>query len=202
MFKTSSPLYKGVLRAEILYLASTLLLVINGLHFQNSRRFLFFVFSQWFGYFEFLPLSFFLILVDFTYLDGSGWRQFGWCHSYRLGSRFWLYETSQIPECYSVQMQAVMKQKSWPMLRQMYLSMIQYPRHDWHAAFGHKRLCCKRATAGTFILILLYNDSGEKIFFSNSNTLKAFLKSLCACYIFVNSYNERIWAFKRLIGVL
>ena len=38
----------------------------------------------------------------------------------------------------------------------MYLSMIEYSKYDWHAAFGHKRLCCRHATAVTFILNLLY----------------------------------------------
>ena len=51
-------------------------------------------------------------------------------------------------------MQAAMKQKSLLMLGQMYLSMIEYSKHDWHAAFSHKRLCYRRATAGTFILNL------------------------------------------------
>ena len=56
-------------------------------------------------------------------------------------------------------MQAVMKQKSCLMLGLMYLSIIECPKHDWHAAFGHKRLCYMRATAGTFILNLLYTTS-------------------------------------------
>ena len=76
---------------------------------------------------------------------------------YRLGSRFWVNETSQISERYNDQMQAVMKQNICPMFGQMYLSMIEYPKHDWHAVLGHKRLCYRRATAGTFILNLLYS---------------------------------------------
>ena len=38
----------------------------------------------------------------------------------------------------------------------MHLLMIEYPKHGWHLSFGHKRLCYSRATAGTFILNLLY----------------------------------------------
>ena len=49
-------------------------------------------------------------------------------------------------------MKAVMKQKRLLMLGQMQLSMIEYLKHDWHSAFGHKRLCYSRATAGTFYL--------------------------------------------------
>ena len=37
----------------------------------------------------------------------------------------------------------------------MYLSMIEYPQHDWHTVIGHKRLWYRRATAGPFILKLL-----------------------------------------------
>ena len=49
-------------------------------------------------------------------------------------------------------MQAVMKEKS---------SIIEWPKHDWHAAFVNKRLCYRRATAGTFILNLSYSiDDG------------------------------------------
>ena len=40
----------------------------------------------------------------------------------------------------SDQMQAVMKRKRWLMLGQMYLSMVEYPKHDWRAAFGPKWL--------------------------------------------------------------
>ena len=61
--------------------------------------------------------------------------------AYRLGSRFRVNETSQISERYSVQMKAAMKQKRLVMLVQMYLSMIDYPKHDWHSAFGKKRGC-------------------------------------------------------------
>ena len=74
----------------------------------------------------------------------------------RLGSRFRVNETSQIAGCYSVQMKAAMKQKRLLMLGQMYLLMIECPKHDWHSAFGDKRLWYSRATAGTFILNLLY----------------------------------------------
>ena len=42
------------------------------------------------------------------------------------------------------------------MLGQMYLSTIEYPKHDSHSAFGHKRLCYSRATLGNFLLNLLY----------------------------------------------
>ena len=75
---------------------------------------------------------------------------------YGLGSRFWVNETSQFLDRYSDQMQTAMKQKSLLMLGQMYFSMIEYSKHDWHASFGHKRLCFRRATAGTFILNLFY----------------------------------------------
>ena len=34
--------------------------------------------------------------------------------------------------------------------------MIEYPKNGWHLSFGHKRPCYSRATAGTFILNLLY----------------------------------------------
>ena len=76
----------------------------------------------------------------------------------RLGSRSGVNETSQISERYSDQVGAVMKQKSWLMLGQMYLSKVEYSKNDWHASFGHKRLCYRRATAGTFILNLLYTE--------------------------------------------
>ena len=74
----------------------------------------------------------------------------------RLGSRFWVNETSQFSERYCDQIQAVMKQKSCPMLGQMYFSVTECPKHDWNAAFGHNRLCYMRATVGTFLLNLLY----------------------------------------------
>ena len=51
---------------------------------------------------------------------------------YRLGSRFCVNETSQISERCSVQMKAAMRQKRSVMLDQMYLSMIEYPKHYWH----------------------------------------------------------------------
>ena len=38
----------------------------------------------------------------------------------------------------------------------MDISMIEYPKYYWHVAFGHKRLCYERATAGTLIFRLLY----------------------------------------------
>ena len=65
-------------------------------------------------------------------------------------------ETSQISEHYSVQMKADMKQKRLVMLGQIYLSMIEYQKHDWYSAFGQKRLRYSRAMARTFILNLLY----------------------------------------------
>ena len=76
----------------------------------------------------------------------------------RLGSRFRVNETSQISERYSVERKAAMKQKRLVMC-QMYLSKIEYPKHDSHSAFGHKRLCYSRATFWTFILNLLYFDA-------------------------------------------
>ena len=42
------------------------------------------------------------------------------------------------------------------MLGKVYLSMIEYQKHDWHSAFGYKKLRYSRATAGNFILNLLY----------------------------------------------
>ena len=88
--------------------------------------------SYWSGFIKFVPLN------------------------NRLGSRFWVNETSQISERYSDQIKATMKQKSWLMLGLMNFSMIEYPKDTLHSSFGHKRLCYKRATAGTFILNLLY----------------------------------------------
>ena len=78
-----------------------------------------------------------------------------WFRFNRLGSRFRFNETSQILERYSVERKAAMKQKRLVMLDQMYLSMNEYQKHDWQSAFGYKRLCYSRATAGTFILNLL-----------------------------------------------
>ena len=49
---------------------------------------------------------------------------------YRLGSRFLVNETYQISDCYSVQMKAAMKQKRLVMLGQVYLSIIEYQKHD------------------------------------------------------------------------
>ena len=52
-------------------------------------------------------------------------------------------------------MKTAVKQRRLLMLDQMYLSMIEYPQHDWHTVIGHKRLSYRRATAGPFILKLL-----------------------------------------------
>ena len=57
-------------------------------------------------------------------------------------------ETSQSLGRHSVQTQAINKQKSWLMVDLM---------HVWSKAFGHKRLCYKRATDETLILSLLYS---------------------------------------------
>ena len=57
---------------------------------------------------------------------------------YKQGSRFCVNATIQISKRYSGQMQASMKQKRLMMLGQMYFSMIEYPKHDWHVAFGTK----------------------------------------------------------------
>ena len=89
----------------------------------------------------------------------------------RLGLRSWVNETSLISEHYSDQMEGVMKQKSCTILDQMYLSRIGYLKHDCHAAFGHKRLCYKRAMADTFIFNLLYDMRYER----KSVTDKTFL---------------------------
>ena len=49
------------------------------------------------------------------------------------------------------------------MLGHIYLSMIEYPKWYCHVGFDHKRLCYKRATAGTFILNLLYKDQKKTL---------------------------------------
>ena len=49
----------------------------------------------------------------------------------------------------------------------MYLSIIEYPKYYWLVAFGYKRLCHERFTAGTFILKLLQMfllNKSDKIF--------------------------------------
>ena len=33
----------------------------------------------------------------------------------------------------------------------VYISMIEYPKNKWLSAFGYKRLCYNRTTAGTFM---------------------------------------------------
>ena len=81
-----------------------------------------------------------------------------WFRFNRLGSRFRFNETSQILERYSVERKAAMKQKRLVMLGQMYLLTIEYPKHDWHSAFGHKRVCYSRAMLETYILNLLYRQ--------------------------------------------
>ena len=81
----------------------------------------------------------------------------------RLGSRFRVNETSQIAGCYSVQMKTAMKQKILLMLGQMYLSMIECPKHDRDAAFRHTRLCYRRATVGTFFLNLFYSPNRKSL---------------------------------------
>ena len=56
-------------------------------------------------------------------------------------------------------MKAAIKQKRLVMLGplgQIYPSMIECPKHDWQSPFVRKSLCYSRATAGTFILNLLY----------------------------------------------
>ena len=50
-----------------------------------------------------------------------------------------------------------MKQKNVLILGKMYFSMIEYPENDLQSAIGHKRLYYSRATAGIFILNLLYS---------------------------------------------
>ena len=74
----------------------------------------------------------------------------------KQGSRFRVDKASQISERYTVQMKAAMKQKRFMILAEIYFLMIKYPKIDWYLALGHKRLCYSRATAGTFILNLLY----------------------------------------------
>ena len=56
---------------------------------------------------------------------------------YRLGSRFRVNETSQISDRYSVQMKAAMKQNRLVILGQMYLSMIEYPKHYYVTETQH-----------------------------------------------------------------
>ena len=43
-------------------------------------------------------------------------------------------------------------------LGMIYISMIKYPKYSKHSAFCHKELGYRRATAGTFVLDLLYNQ--------------------------------------------
>ena len=50
------------------------------------------------------------------------------------------------------------------MLGQMYLSIIECPKYAWHAAFGHKRLCYRSATAGTSIFSVLCTESKVGIY--------------------------------------
>ena len=45
----------------------------------------------------------------------------------------------------------------------MYLLMIEYPKHDLHAAFGQERLSYRRDTADTFFLNLLYSGSFDML---------------------------------------
>ena len=45
------------------------------------------------------------------------------------------------------------------MFGQIYLSMIECPKHDWHVEICHIGLYYKRATAGTFVLDLLSTQS-------------------------------------------
>ena len=73
----------------------------------------------------------------------------------RLGSRTLFNETSQFSERYSGHTPAVTKEKHQVILGQIYLLMIEYPKHDQHVVFSHKGLCYRRATAGTFVLDLL-----------------------------------------------
>ena len=111
------------------------------------------------------------------------------CSNYRLGSRLWLNETSQISEPNSDQMPAVVREKSWPILGRIYLSMIEYPKYDWHAAFSHKRLCYSRTTAGTFILNLLFSAAEENTVL-NSMFLFISFKNKTYCRKLGNSYLE------------
>ena len=73
-------------------------------------------------------------------MENTGQSDYFWPK--RLGSRFWVNETSQISERYSDQMQAVMKLKSYPMSVQMCLSIVECQEYGRHAAFDHERLAC------------------------------------------------------------
>ena len=68
-------------------------------------------------------------------------------------------KASQIPERYSVQMQAVTRPKKLVMLGQIdqvYLSMIECPKHDWRVSICHKGLCYNRNNCLVPTLFLLY----------------------------------------------
>ena len=77
---------------------------------------------------------------------------------YRVGSRFCVNETetSQFSERHSAQMKATKKQKRQLIIGHTDISMIECLKYYQDVAFGPKRLCYERATAGTFILNLLY----------------------------------------------
>ena len=75
-----------------------------------------------------------------------------------------------------------MKQKRLVMLDQMFLLMIEYPKHDWHSAFGHKILCYSRATGVTFILNLLYTHETKYIFHLSLSVVRDLL-AFCVAQI-------------------
>ena len=61
------------------------------------------------------------------------------------------------------------------------LLMIECPKYDWLATFCHKRLCYRRATAGTFVLDLLYiyiTPSDNIDFFARMWSMRT-LQSIC-----------------------
>ena len=85
---------------------------------------------------EWLMLNWFILLILMKWL--TWYLKLTRIDKNRLGSRFWVNETSQISEHYSDQIQAVMKQRSWLIFCLMYLSMIKKPKHEWHAVFDTK----------------------------------------------------------------
>ena len=94
-------------------------------------------------------------------------------------------------------MQAAMKQERKLVLVQMYHSMIECLKYDWLLALGHKRLCHKRATVGTFTLNLLYKAtpitaSSLSWAFIVLHAWLAFHRPLCNAYFKVAHFLTKI----------
>ena len=72
--------------------------------------------------------------------------------------------------------------------------MVEYLKHDWHEAFCHKRLCYRRAMAGTFILNLLFRETASRnamgdIYFCLV-TLLYLIVALLSLHLFLSSHNR------------